>query len=492
MFERYTEKARRVIFFGRYEASQFGSPYIESEHILLGVLREDKLLTQRFLPLGATETVRVEIQGHTTVRGKTSTSVDLPISDECKRVFAYAAEEAERLNQKHIGTEHLLLGLLREEKCFAAKLLMDRGVRLQSVREELILNPHEHLGRAHTPGASRPEEPAASLIPVEPLHPLIGRQDELDRILHILGCFNGKNPVLVGELGVGKRTIVGGLVQHITDGVVPPFLAEKSVMELSPPPWGAVGSDWFDKFHRALPKAAERGTILFVDDLHTPVDGVYWRTASHLQEILKRAIVGRQIRCISVATPGGYAKSITDNGWLDACFQPIQVLPASEGDSVKVLRGIKQIYEEFHTVTYSDGALVSAVAYAKACIAGRHLPGKAVDVIDEAGSCAKVRRTPLPEDVVEVQKRIAFIVQRMAAAIKNHDFEKARFYSDEERKERENLRMLHEKHKMDATPTVEVTREDIEGVVARWTGATVEMIRRSRTDGAGETKPTGR
>ena len=477
MFERFTEKARRAIFFGRYEASQFGSPYIESEHLLLGLLREDKALTARFLRSEGLGSVREEIEKNSTVRQPTATSVDLPLSNECKRALAYAAEEAERLSHKHIGTEHLLMGLLREQSCFAAQLLVERGVNLEDMRKQLSQTPHVVAERARE---SLSAQASANLVAVEPGHPLVGREAELDRIIHILGCFQAKNPVLVGEMGVGKRTIVGGLAQRIANGQVPSFLAQSSVLELDLPPWGAIGSAWYQRFHDALPKAAEEGAILFVDDLHTPAHGNFGSSAVPLQEILKRAVVNGQVQCISVTTPAVYAKSIADHGWLESCFQPIKVAPASEAESVLVLQGIKKVFEEFHGVRYSDDALTRAVAYASFCIPERHLPGKAVDVIDEAGSCAKLRHVALPAEIIESQKKIRFIKQKIDASVDNHEYEKARFYSGEEKAERENLRVLREKYKIAETETVlEVTRADIEGVVSRWTGATIEAIRKS-------------
>ncbi len=482
MFERYTEKARRVIFFARYEAAQFGSPLIETEHLLLGLVREEKALARRFLRGNAIETIRPEVEKNTTVRDKVSTSVDLPLSNESQHALAYAAEEAAGLGHKYIGTEHLLLGLLREEKCFAATLLNERGVELEKVREAMKQQAHEGRSVLGSRGAPSTAPSRAPLIPLEPLHPLIGRADELDRILHVLGCFNGKNPVLVGELGVGKRTIVEGLVQRIANGNVPSSLAGASVVELDLPPWGAIGSAWYENFHDSLPKAAEGGAILYIDELHTSPDGVFWRSASRLQELLKRAVVSGQLQCISVTTPGNYAKSIAEHGWLEGCFQPIRVAAASDEEAIAVLRGIKHVYEEFHGLRYDDDALSSAVTYASAFIPDRHLPGKAVDLMDEAGSVVRFRGSKLPEDILEVQKRISFIVNRMNSAIGNHEFEKAGFYSEEERKERQNLRDLRQKHKVAETPAEvpTVTREDVAGVVARWTGATLEAIRKSR------------
>ena len=215
MFERYTEKARRVIFFARYEASQFGSPCIETEHLLLGLLREDKALANRFLRSSASvESIRKQIEAHTTLREKVSTSVDLPLSHECKRVLAYGAEEAERLNHKHIGTEHLLLGLLREEKCFAADILHERGLRLSQVREEIARSSSEKMSSNRPKESSLLSEFSRDLTQAASegsLDPLVGREGEVERVIQILCRRTKNNPVLIGEPGVGKTAIVEGL-----------------------------------------------------------------------------------------------------------------------------------------------------------------------------------------------------------------------------------------------------------------------------------------
>src|SRR5580658_5238769 len=260
MFERYTEKARRVIFFARDEASQFGSPYIESEHLLMGLLREDKALTNRFLHShGSVESIRKQIEAHTTMREKVSTSVDLPLSNESKRVLAYAAEEAERLGHKHIGTEHLLLGLLREEGCFAAELLNERGVKLETVREELAHVKHE-------PEVRRPAAEALPLSEISrdlthaaiegQLGPVLGRDLEIEAVIEVLGNLRSGNPLLVGEKGAGKSAIVEALAQRIVEGRVPALLTEKRVLvfdsQLAP---GSAGR----QFLRGLLQAGMKG-----------------------------------------------------------------------------------------------------------------------------------------------------------------------------------------------------------------------------------------
>src|SRR5262249_26618051 len=235
MFERYTEKARRVIFFARYEASQFGAPAIEAEHILLGLMREDKGLTNRFFrhSQASIESIRKEIEGRTILREKVSTSVDLPLSSEAKRVLAYAAEESERLQHRHIGTEHLLLGLLREEKSVAAEILHERGLRLNAIRDELM---RSSLGERHsaqtkeTPHLAEFSRDLTEAAMQGQLDPLVGRENEIERVIQILCRRTKNNPVLIGEPGVGKTAIVEGLAQRIISNEVPSFLADKRIL----------------------------------------------------------------------------------------------------------------------------------------------------------------------------------------------------------------------------------------------------------------------
>ena len=497
MFERYTEKARRVIFFARYEASQFGSPYIETEHLLLGLLREDKALTNRFLRSHASvESIRKQIEGHTTIREKVSTSVDLPLSNECKRVLAYAAEEAERLSHKHIGTEHLLLGLLREEKCFAAEILMERGLRLPTIREELQRTTQEKPApqasqkqpRQQQQGGNAEQSMLAEFsrdltqaAMDQSLDPLVGRDTEVERVIQILCRRTKNNPVLIGEPGVGKTAIVEGLAQKIADGEVPSFLADKRVLSLDLS-LIVAGTKYRGQFEERLKTIMKelmenQNAIVFIDELHTLVGAGSAEGSLDAANILKPALSRGEIQCIGATTPAEFRKSIEKDRSLERRFQAVKVPPPNEEDAIKIIMGIKEKYEKFHAVSYTDEAITYSVTHSSRYIPDRFLPDKAIDLIDEAGARVKLRQTTLPDELTEVQKRIKFIVHRMENAIANHEFEKARFYSDEERKERENLRALRERYHLDDSSAGIVTKEDIEDVVSRWTGVPITSLK---------------
>jgi len=474
MFERYTEKARRVIFFARYEASQFGSPYIETEHLLLGSLREDKALTNRFLRShAAVESIRKQVEANTAIREKTSTSVDLPLSNECKRVLAYAAEEAERLGHKHIGTEHLFLGLLREENCFAANMLKERGIELAKAREELASMPIKPAGESSaetTPPKALTRDLTQAAIDGE-LEPLVGREQELEGIIEILGRRNKKNLVLVGERGVGRTAIVEGLAQRIADGNVPSFLAEARILSFEVQQIPGAANDVTKlavqviQMARALADASN--AILFIDDLHALLSPAFEARQQKGVEIFKSLMLGGTRQFVGVATTGEYKELLQAAPWVADCFRAVHVGPFDEETTLQVLRVRKHQFENFHGVTYSDEALDCAAHCANRFLPESLLPGKALELLDAAGARVHLRQTPLPEEIVEVQKRINFIVHRTDSAVANHEFEKARFYEDEQRKQTEILNALRETYKLSDSPAVTVTREDVEEVIAR-------------------------
>jgi ATP-dependent Clp protease ATP-binding subunit ClpC len=485
VFERYTEKARRVIFFARYEASQYGSPYIETEHLLLGLMREDKALANRFLRShGSIESIRKEIEQRITIRERISTSVEVPLSQESKRILNFATEEAERLGHKHVGTEHLLLGILREEKCFGAEILQERGLRLSTLREELARSAGEK-----TP-ASRPKETSLlaefsrdlTQAALEgQLDPLVGREREVERVIQILCRRTKNNPVLIGEPGVGKTAIVEGLAQRISDSDVPPFLADKRILSLDLS-LIVAGTKYRGQFEERLKTIMKelmesQNSIVFIDELHTLVGAGSAEGSLDAANILKPALSRGEIQCIGATTPGEYRKSVEKDRSLERRFQAVKVGAPSEDEAIQVLEGVRERYEKFHAVSYTDEAIRYAVYLSSRYIPDRFLPDKAIDLIDEAGARVKLRQAMLPDEVAEVQKRVKFITHRMETAIANHEFEKARFYSEEERKEKENLRLVRERLKLDDTSTGIVTREDIEEVVARWTGIAVTSIK---------------
>ncbi len=497
MFERYTEKARRVIFFARYEASHFGSQCIETEHLLLGLLREDKALTNRFLRSHASiESIRKQIEGRTPIRDKVSTSVDLPLSQECKRVLAYAAEEAERLAHKHIGTGHLLLGLLREEKSLAAEILRERGLTLSMVREEL---GREQVPKA-APALARPEESSShsefsrdltSAAEQDELDPLFGREDELNRVVQILCRRSRSNPVLLGEPGVGKSAIVHGLAQRIAKGNVPPRLATHRLLAID---FSALlvitrRSGQIEKRLTAILDGLAEGppVLVYIEEL---LASGSLAGSVDIAEILRPLLSSGQLQCLGAGTPGEYRQAVERQPWLEQYFQAVEVPPPTEAEAIQILFAIKGRYEAFHGVTFADDALKHAVYYSQRFMPDHHLPDKAIDVIDEAGAGATVRASAQPDEVIDCQKRLRFVVKRQKDALENQEFEKAKFYSEEEGRERENLRQLREKYHLDETSTRVVHLEDIEEVVAHWTGVPIETIRQERRQsGASHDKP---
>ncbi len=482
MFEKYTERARRAIFFARYEASQFGGFSIESEHMLLGVLREDKVFAQRLVRgHGRVEAIREQIEAATMVREKVPASVDLPLSNECKRALAYAAEEAVRLAHKYIEPQHLALGLLREEGCFAARILKEHGIQLSALREDAAQSAQEGSAVAQPGPTSLFAQFTMDLTQAamdKQLQPLVGRENEIERIVHVLGRSDKNNPVLVGEPGVGKRTIVEGLAQRTADGDAP-SLAEDRIrsLDLSLVVAGAKHSQRPAEFLNTIASellAASANVIFFVDELH----GLLASGEAHeVLSVLKPVLQSGRLQCIAAATPEEYRNANQKKTWLESCFWPVEVAPITEEQAIQVLLRIKERYEKFHSVAYTEDAITYAVKYCNRHIKDRCLPEKAIDLIDDAGTHVKLHQAPVPEEIREARKHVTLALRKVEDTVANHEFEKARFYSDEERKLRENLRELEKKHGIGDSVVVWVTRDRIEEALARWTGMSVESIR---------------
>jgi ATP-dependent Clp protease ATP-binding subunit ClpC len=485
MFEKYTEKARRVIFFARYEASQFGSPFIETEHLLLGLIREDKNLTTRFFPKpsASIDSIRKEIEGRTTVREKVSTSVDLPFSDETKRVLNAAAEESERLAHKHIGTEHMLLGLLREEKSIAAELLRERGLRLGMVREEIAKGSGERHTQVRSKEPLSLTEFSRDLTEAamnDALDPLIGRNTEIERMIQILCRRTKNNPVLIGEPGVGKTAIVEGLAQRLANARVPPQLLDKKILALDIS-LIVAGTKYRGQFEERLKTIMKelvenRNLIVFIDELHTLVGAGSAEGSLDAANILKPALARGGIQCIGSTTPYEYRRSIEKDRSLERRFQSIKVTAPTEQESITILHGIKERYENFHGLKYTDEAIEAAIYLSNRYVPDRFLPDKAIDLIDEAGARVKLKATAISEELVNIQRRIRVIDGRIENAVSEQDFERAAKYRLEEDLEKEHLQGIKEKWRLKTPAVTKVNREDIEEIISKWTGIPVSSI----------------
>ena len=475
MFERYTERSRRVIIFARYEALQYGSPVIAPEHLLLGLVREDKSISARFFPFRPSlmpDKIRAEIEERTAVRDRIPQSTELHLSQATKKVLFYANEESRSLQSRGIGPEHILLGLLREESSVAAEILFTNGVRPQEIREEIargFARTSKPLGNAFVPK----EEPAAPKSSLEEhtrdltrdaesgsLDPLVGRSGEIERLIEILCRRTKNNPVLIGEAGVGKTAIIEGLAQRIVDRQVPTFLENKRILALDLSSVVA-GTKFRGQFEERLKKIIAElrenpQNIVFIDEIHTLVGAGSAEGTLDAANILKPALSRGEIQCIGATTPSEYRKTIEKDRALERRFQAVKVEPPTEAEALQIIRGVMDRYEAFHQIRYTPEALEASVYQSSRYIADRFLPDKAIDVLDEAGARAKLRHeqengTDLSwKEAVENWKRVAASDEQLVSY---------------------ELNSMQE-----SLFNVEVTKADVDEVIARWTGIPVASI----------------
>jgi ATP-dependent Clp protease ATP-binding subunit ClpC len=491
MFERYTERARRVLFFARYEATQLGSTSIETEHLLLGLIREGKGLTSRIFARShlSLESIRKEIEGRTVFREKVSTSVEIPFSAETKRVLTFAAEEADRLLHTYIGTEHLLLGLLREERSVAASILYEKGMRLASVREDIVQLLNEKTAPARpkeTPLLAEFSRDLTDAAARNQLDPLVGRMLELERVMQVLCRRTKNNAVLIGEPGVGKTAIVEGLAQKIVNGDVPHFLADKRILalDISLIVAGTKYRGQFEERLKAIMKELTENPniIVFIDELHTLVGAGSAEGSLDAANILKPALSRGEIRCIGATTPAEYRKYIEKDRSLERRFQAVKVDPPSEKETVLVLMGIKDRYETFHHVEYSADAIEAAVYQSSRYITDRFLPDKAIDLIDEAGARAKLREAETVADMGEMTRSIRQAVESIETP-DGKTGERAWLYRDQELQARETLNIVRER--LDIKPgsaRIPIGRQEIDEVVSKWTGVPMTSVNEDESD----------
>ncbi len=502
MFERFTDRARRVVVLAQEEARMLNHNYIGTEHILLGLIHEGegvaaKALDSLNISLDAVRQQVEEIIG----QGQAAPTGHIPFTPRAKKVLELSLREALQLGHNYIGTEHILLGLIREGEGVAAQVLQKLGADLNRVRQTVIqlLSGYTAGKGETTPGGQEGQGGQGSMVldqfgrnltqlaRDQKLDPVIGREKEIERVMQVLSRRTKNNPVLIGEPGVGKTAIVEGLAQDIVRGEVPETLKGKQIYTLD---LGALvaGSryrgDFEERLKKVLKEIRTRGDIvLFIDELHTLVGAGAAEGAIDAASILKPMLARGELQTIGATTRDEYRKHLEKDAALERRFQPISVEEPSVAHTIEILKGLRDRYEAHHRVSFTDDALVASANLADRYISDRFLPDKAIDLIDEAGSRMRIRRMTAPPDVREVDEKIAEVRLRKESAIDAQDFEKAASLRDEERQlleERQRREREWKSGEMDVLS--EVDEEEIAEVLATWTGIPVFKLTEEETE----------
>ena len=497
MYERFTDRARKVMQLANQEAQRFNHEYIGTEHILLGLVKEGSGVAANVLKNLDIDLrkIRLEVEKIVQAGPDMVTMGKLPQTPRAKKVIEYSIEEARNLNHNYVGTEHLLLGLLREQEGVAAQVLMNLGLKLEDVREE-VLNLLVHnmdsgargggertanKGKSKTPALDSFGRDLTELARQGKLDPVIGRQNEIERVIQVLSRRTKNNPVLLGEAGVGKTAIVEGLAQLVVDSNVPELLRDRRivVLDLAMMVAGTKYRGQFEERIKAVMNEVRRAknTILFIDELHTLVGAGGAEGAIDASNVLKPALARGEIQCIGATTLDEYRKYIEKDGALERRFQQIIVNPPSKEETIEILRGLRDRYEAHHRVQIKDEALAHAVELSDRYISGRCLPDKAIDVIDEAGARVRLKAMTRPPDLKEIDTQVEQLNQEKESAVAEQDFEKAahlRDQADKLKKKKETIqREWREKAKeIDGVVDDEVIAE----VVSKMTGVPLKRI----------------
>ncbi len=506
MFERFTDRARRVVVLAQEEARLLNHNYIGTEHILLGLIHEGEGVAAKALEsLGISlEAVRSQVE-EIIGQGGSSPSGHIPFTPRAKKVLELSLREALQLGHNYIGTEHILLGLIREGEGVAAQVLVKLGADLSRVRQQVIqlLSGYSGSGQGEKASAtsgqgSEQGQQSGSLVldqfgrnltqlaAEKKLDPVIGRERETERVMQVLSRRTKNNPVLVGEPGVGKTAIVEGLAQSIANGDVPETIVGKQLYTLD---LGALvaGSryrgDFEERLKKVLKEIRTRGDIiLFIDELHTLVGAGAAEGAIDAASILKPMLARGELQTIGATTLDEYRKHLEKDAALERRFQPIKVEEPTVAHTIEILKGLRDRYEEHHRVTITDQAVVAAANLADRYISDRHLPDKAIDLIDEAGSRLRMKRMKTPDDYKEIEAEIADVVRQKKAAVEDQRFEDASSLRD---KEKELLDRKAEKESEIKAAGVdlfdEVDEEAIAEVLSIWTGIPVYKLTEEET-----------
>jgi len=502
MFERFTDRARRVVVLAQEEARMLNHNYIGTEHILLGLIHEGegvaaKALESLNISLEAVRQQVEEIIG----QGQAAPTGHIPFTPRAKKVLELSLREALQLGHNYIGTEHILLGLIREGEGVAAQVLQKLGADLNRVRQTVIQLLSGYTGGKEQVSAGGGSESAGQgsavldqfgrnltqLAGENKLDPVIGREKEIERVMQVLSRRTKNNPVLIGEPGVGKTAVVEGLSQSIVKGEVPETLKGKQIYTLD---LGALvaGSryrgDFEERLKKVLKEIKTRGDIvLFIDELHTLVGAGAAEGAIDAASILKPMLARGELQTIGATTRDEYRKYLEKDAALERRFQPIEVSEPTVIHTIEILKGLRDRYEAHHRVTYTDEAIVAAANLADRYISDRFLPDKAIDLIDEAGSRMRIRRMTAPPDVREIDEKIAEVRLKKESAIDGQDFELAARLRDEERQfQEERVRREQSWRSTEMDILSEIDEEEIAEVLSIWTGIPVFKLTEEETE----------
>ncbi|MFG0247065.1 MAG: ATP-dependent Clp protease ATP-binding subunit [Phycisphaerales bacterium JB052] len=505
MFERFTDRARKVMALANQEAQRFNHEYIGTEHILLGLVKEGSGVGANVLKNLDVDLRKVRLEVEKLVRAgpEMVTMGKLPQTPRAKKVIEYAIEEARNLNHNYVGTEHILLGLLREHDGVAAQVLMNLGLKLEDVREE-VLNllgagtetdsemassggpsseggPKGKGGKSKTPALDSFGRDLTQLATDKNLDPVIGRSNEIERLTQVLCRRTKNNPVLLGEAGVGKTAIIEGLAQRIVSQEVPDILHEKRlvVLDLAMMVAGTKYRGQFEERIKAVMNEVRRAgnVILFIDELHTLVGAGGAEGAIDASNVLKPALARGEIQCIGATTFDEYRKYIEKDAALARRFQAIPVDPPSEEQSIEILKGIRDKYETHHRVTITDDALTAAVELSGRYITGRVQPDKSIDVLDEAGARVRIKSMRKPPDLADIEAEIERLSVAKDEAVKGADYEKAaelRDQAEQMRKKKEDIQAEWRAKQQESAGVVD--EEIIREVVSKMTGVPLQKL----------------
>jgi ATP-dependent Clp protease ATP-binding subunit ClpC len=501
-FNRFTERARKVILLAKEEARRFNHDYIGTEHLLLGLVKEGEGVAAAVLnSLGLdSDSIRVEVEKLVQSGPNRAKQTDIPFTPKAKKVIELSMDEARNLGHNYIGTEHLLLGLIREGDGVASQVLINLGLDLKTVRDEVMnllgssvpgstiaMDSGKRRKKSKTPALDSFGRDLTEMARTEELDPVIGRQKEIQRVIQILSRRKKNNPVLIGEAGVGKTAIVEGLAQKIVSGDVPELLNGKRLMilDLAGMIAGTKYRGQFEERIKAVMKEIKESpeVIVFIDEIHTLVGAGGAEGAIDASNILKPSLQRGDIQCIGATTLDEYRKNIEKDPALERRFQPVTVDPPTVEETIDILKGLRDKYEAHHKVKFSDKALEAAAKMSDRYITARFLPDKAIDLIDEAGSKARLSTMIRPKDLKEEEEKIEKYRIEKEEAVKNQDFEKAARFRDQERQSREELeKKLAQWKNGKNQEEITVSEEEIASIVSDWTGIPLVRVEEKESE----------